>query len=52
MFSNLIISYSKQFFLPVPAFAFCELWNLAGALAGEDGGKKVVEYLGPFPCPG
>jgi len=37
MVSNLILSYNEQFFiLPVPAFAFCNLGGLAGALAGED----------------
>lgn len=27
------------------AFAFCDLGSVAGALAGEDWGKKVTEYL-------
>ena len=46
MVSNLIFSYSGQFFiLPVHAFAVCDLGSVAGALAGKDWGKKVIEYL-------
>ena len=53
MVSNLILSYNEQFFiLPVPAFAFCNLGGLAGALAGEDWGKNVVEYLSLLYIPG
>ena len=37
MVLNLIFSYSEWFFtLPVAAFAFCDLGDVAGALAGED----------------
>ena len=46
MVSNLIFSYNGQFFiLPVPAFTFCGLGGMAGAPAGEDWGKKVIDYL-------
>jgi len=37
MVLNLIFSYSELFFiLQFPAFAICDLGQVAGALAGED----------------
>lgn len=47
MFSNLIFSYSRWFFIP-PNFAFYDLSNVAGTLAGEDQDRKVIEYLSHF----
>ena len=40
------------FILPVPAFAICDLGGVAGALAGEDWGKKVTKYLSLLHIPG
>ena len=34
-----------MFILPIPAFAICNLGNVAGAPTSEDWGKKVIEYL-------
>ena len=46
MVSNLISFCSGRFFiLPVPAFDVCDLGGVAGALASEDWGKKVIEYF-------
>jgi len=43
------ISYSGLFFiLSVPPFAFCDLGSVAGAVASEDTGKKVIEYCSLF----
>ncbi|PKU44396.1 hypothetical protein llap_5339 [Limosa lapponica baueri] len=36
----------------VPAFAFCNLGGVVRDLAGEDGGKKVIEYLSLVHVPG
>ena len=53
MVSNLIFSYSGRFFiLLVPAFDFDDLGGVAGALPGEDWGKKVIEYLSLLRIPG
>ena len=53
MVSDLIFSYTGWFFiLPVPAFAFCDLDGVAGALANEHWGKKVIEYLSILHTPG
>ena len=52
MVSNLIFSYSAQFFIIlVPAFPVCDLGSLADVLAGEDWGKKFVEYLSLLQIP-
>ena len=42
-----ILGFYLKLFLPryMPTFAFCNLGGVAGALAGEDWGKKVTEYL-------
>ncbi|KAJ7397056.1 centrosomal protein of 170 kDa isoform X1 [Pitangus sulphuratus] len=45
---NLIFSYSRRFFI----LAFCDLDSVAGALAGEEQGKKVVECLNLLHIPG
>jgi len=46
MVLNLIFTYDwRHFSLPVPAFGLCELGAVARELAGEDQGKKFVEYL-------
>jgi len=43
MVLNLSFSYSGWFsILPVPAFAFCNLGGVAGALTGEDRGKNLM----------
>ena len=43
MVSDLTFSCSGRFaILPVPAFAICNLGSVAGALAGEHWGKKVI----------
>ncbi|PKU41060.1 hypothetical protein llap_8635 [Limosa lapponica baueri] len=36
----------------VPAFAFCDFGSVVRALAGEDSGKKVIEYLSLLQIPG
>jgi len=46
MVLSLIFSYSGRFFiLPIPACVVCYLGSVAGALVGEDLGKKVIEFL-------
>lgn len=46
MASNLIFSYSGWFFfLPVPAFVFCDLGGVAGTVASEERSKKIIQYL-------
>lgn len=53
MVSNLIFSYSQWFYiLLVPAFAFYNSANVAGGLASEDWGKKVIKYFGLLHVPG
>ncbi|PKU42942.1 hypothetical protein llap_6762 [Limosa lapponica baueri] len=52
MVSNLIFSYRDQFLIfLVLAFAFCNLGGVVRALAGEDQGKKVIEYLSLLHVP-
>ncbi|PKU44438.1 hypothetical protein llap_5270 [Limosa lapponica baueri] len=53
MVSNLVFSYSRWFLiLLVPALAFSDFDGLARPLAGQDQGKKVIEYLSLPYIPG
>lgn len=42
---TLKFSYRWFFLLPVPVFVFCISGGVAGALAGGDQGKQVIEPL-------